>query len=123
MTEQETNKLLNLLNKCVSRLSKKYENINCFYIKIANNFSSEDLNETYRYLGLRCSDIVIPNSIISELIELIFETFTGSSLLELSNLKDMIKIISNVEYRYFNDEKELQIIFLSSKKEEENKGN
>lgn len=118
MTEQETNKLLNLLNKCVSRLSKKYENINCFYIKIADNFSSEDLNETYRYLGLRCSDIVIPNSIISELIELIFETFTGSTPLELSNLKDMIKIISNVEYRYFNDEKELQIIFLSSKKEE-----
>lgn len=118
MTEQETNRLLHLLNKCVNRLSEKYENINCFYIKIADNFSSEDLNETYRYLGLRCSDIVIPNSIISELIELIFETFTGSTPLELSNLKDMIKIISNVEYRYFNDEKELQIIFLSSKKEE-----
>ena len=28
MTEQETNRLLHLLNKCVNRSSEKYENIN-----------------------------------------------------------------------------------------------
>jgi len=118
MSEQEINRLLHLLKTCVKRLSEKYKNINCFYIKIDDNILHEETDKTYICLGLRCSNIVVPNSIIGELIELIFETFTGSSTLELSNLKNMVKIVSDVEYRYFSNEKELQIRFLSSKKEE-----